>query len=146
MGGSSYRQIYVLMIDSKIYVGVASCLPKCWGSAKYDVASNKDNMYHYPHCPTGLDKWCKYNTGRANNSQTYQPGPGLPNDINYRIKLTFLELSNDTESEKCLHGKMQNTNESFNGRIWECISKSTFATLPKLEFWNNWNKSVSKNL
>ena len=89
---------------------------------------------HCPHCPTGLGNWCKYNTGGANNSQNYQCGPGLPKNIIYWIRPIFLELSNDTELEKCLHGKTQNANESFNGRIWECISKNTFAILPNLEF------------
>ena len=31
-------------------------------------------------------------------------------------------------------GKTQNANESFNGAIWERISKNTFVTLPYLEF------------
>ena len=33
-----------------------------------------------------------------------------------------------------MHGKTQNANESFNGRIWERIPKNTFATSPNLEF------------
>ena len=45
-----------------------------------------------------------------------------------------LELRKDTELEKCLHGKTQNANESFNGTIWERIPKNTFVTLPNLEF------------
>ena len=31
-------------------------------------------------------------------------------------------------------GKTQNTNESFNGAIWEHILKNTFVALPNLEF------------
>ena len=34
-----------------------------------------------------------------------------------------LELKKDTEFGKCLHGKTQNTNGSFNGTIWERILK-----------------------
>ena len=33
-----------------------------------------------------------------------------------------------------MHGKTQNTHESFNGTIWERIPKNTFVTLPNLEF------------
>ena len=33
-----------------------------------------------------------------------------------------------------MHGKTQNTHESFNGTIWERIPKNTFVTLPDLEF------------
>ena len=46
----------------------------------------------------------------------------------------FLELRKDTELEKCLHGKTQNANGSFNSRIWERIPKNTFFTVPNLEF------------
>ena len=45
----------------------------------FHVASNKDNMYHYQHCPTGSGSWCKYNAGRVRT--TYKPGPGLPKYI-----------------------------------------------------------------
>ena len=34
-----------------------------------------------------------------------------------------LELKKDTEFGKCLHGKTQNTNGSFNSTIWERILK-----------------------
>ena len=33
-----------------------------------------------------------------------------------------------------MHGKTQNTHESFNGTIWERIPKNIFVTLPNLEF------------
>ena len=100
----------------------------------FHVASNKDNSYHYPHCPIGPNSWCKYNADRANNTQTYKSGPSLPRDIIYKIRPIFLELSKDSELEKCLHGKTQNANESFNGTIWKRIPKTTFVTLPNLEF------------
>ena len=98
------------------------------------VASNKDNSYHYPHCPIGPNNWCKYNADRANNTQTYKPGPGLPRDIICKTRPIFLEWSKDSELEKCLHGKAQNVNESFNGTIWERIPKTTFVALSNLEF------------
>ena len=34
--------------------------------------------------------------------------------------------------KKCLHGKTQNTNESFNGTIWNLISKATHVGLSTL--------------
>ena len=55
----------------------------------FHVASNKDNMYHYQHSPTGSDSWCKYNADRTNNTQTCKPGSGLPKDIIYKIKPKF---------------------------------------------------------
>ena len=46
----------------------------------------------------------------------------------------MLERNKDTELEKCLHGRTQSANESFNGTIWKPIPKTTFVTLPNLEF------------
>ena len=51
------------------YEGVASYSSKCWEPAKYEinflvslfhVTSNEDSIYHYPHCPIGLEY--KYNS------------------------------------------------------------------------------------
>ena len=33
-----------------------------------------------------------------------------------------------------MHDKAQNANESFDGTIWERIPRTTFVTLPNLEF------------
>ena len=85
----------------------------------FHVASSKSNNWHYPHCPTGKDSWCKYNSDIANNTKTYKPGPGLPLDIVMKLKPIYMELSSDDMLVKCLHGKTQNQNESFNAMIWE---------------------------
>ena len=49
------------------------------------------------------------------------------------IKKGLYIFFKDAKSEKCLLGKTQNANESFNSTIWERIPKNTFATLPTLE-------------
>ena len=46
----------------------------------------------------------------------------------------FLEPSKDTELEKYLLGKTQNSNESFNDTVLASIPKNTFVTLPCLKF------------
>ena len=85
----------------------------------FHVASSKSNNWHYPHCPTGPDSWCKYNIDKPNGTQSYKPGPGLPLDIIAKIKPIYADLGKDSELEKCLQGKTQNANESFNGLIWD---------------------------
>ena len=45
-----------------------------------------------------------------------------------------MEWRKDIDTEKCLHGKTQNANESFNGTICERILKNTSTVLPNLEF------------
>ena len=40
---------------------------------------------------------------------------------------------NPKELAKCLHGKTQNQNESFNAMIWESVPKITFVSKHKIE-------------
>ena len=100
----------------------------------FHVASSKVNNWHYPHCPTGASSWCKFNSDKVNSTNTYKPGPGLPLDIVYKIKPVFEDLTKEDELRKCLHGKTQNANESFNGKIWNRIPKTKFVSLTVLKF------------
>ena len=63
-----------------------------------------------------------------------KPGPGLPLEIVHKVRPIYQALSKDTELEKCLHGKTQNANESFNATIWERVPKTNYVSLRKLEF------------
>ena len=73
--------------------------------------------------PKGSDSWCKYQQDISNKMTTYVPGPGLPKNVILYVKPIFVNLSEDALLEKCLHGKTQNQNESFNGMIWQRIPK-----------------------
>ena len=97
---------------------------KCWQLRRNEGWSTcqslsccvfKIKYWHYPHCPTGPDSWCKYNIDKLNGTQSYKPGPGFPLDIIAKIKPIYADLGKDSELEKCLHGKTQNANESFSG-------------------------------
>ena len=72
-------------------VGDLKSMKSSFLASLFHVASNKDNSYHYPHCPIGPNSWCKYNADRTNNTQTYKPSPGLPREIIYKIRPIFLE-------------------------------------------------------
>ena len=61
----------------------------------FHIASSKENNLHYPHCPTGLDSWCKYNKDRADSTSTYKPGLGLPISIVLKLKPIFKELTHE---------------------------------------------------
>ena len=100
----------------------------------FHVASSAKNNWHFPHCPTGGDSWCRYYRDKVNNTTTYKPGPGLPLDIVFKIRPIFQELSSEENLKKCLHGRTQNQNESFNATIWERIPKSNYISLAQLEF------------
>ena len=76
---------------------------------------------------------CKFHQDRANGASTYKPGPGLPLDILMKLKPIFEELSDESLLEKCLHGKTQSQNESFNSMIWDRIPKTRYVSLTQLE-------------
>lgn len=99
----------------------------------FHVASSKNVNLHYPHCPTGSSSWCRYNADKANGTNLYKPGPGLPMDVILKVRPIFEDLSKESELEKCLHGKTQNSNESFNGTIWDRIPKTTYVSLTSLK-------------
>ncbi|GFX74563.1 uncharacterized protein TNCV_3214501 [Trichonephila clavipes] len=45
-----------------------------------------------------------------------------------------MDLCDQSLLEKCLHGKTQNANASFNGVLWSIIPKETFVELLTLQF------------
>ena len=93
----------------------------------------KKKNYH-AHCPTGPSTWCKFNLDKHNGTSEYKPGPGLPLDILVKhVKPIFVSLADEKLLKKCLHGKTQNQNESFNGMIWNHAPKHTFIKLIQFE-------------
>ena len=102
-----------------------------WG-AFFHVASSKENEWH-DHCETGAGSWCKYQVDLVNKTSSYKPGPGLPGDVIKHIKPILTDLTKDELLEKCLHGKTQNQNESFNGTIWNRLPKSTYVGREQFE-------------
>ena len=91
----------------------------------FHCASSKENEYH-TYCPDGEDSWCLYKSDEANRTHRYKAGPGLPLHVIAELKPIFARLSEDTLLMKCLHGKTQNQNESFNKMIWDRIPKATY--------------------
>ena len=67
-----------------------------------------------------------------NNTKLHKPGKGLPLNIKH-LKPIFSDLSDDNLLCKCLHGKTQNKNESFNGLIWRRTPKDRFVKMTTFE-------------
>ena len=92
------------------------------------VASSKENNWHY-QCDSS---WCQYQRDQKNKTNLYKPGKGLPLSVVKLVRPIYMDLINPTELAKCLHGKTQNQNESFNSTVWERIPKNTYVGLQKL--------------
>ncbi|XP_065641660.1 uncharacterized protein LOC136073639 [Hydra vulgaris] len=101
-------------------------------AALFHVASSKEHSYH-TFCPKEPGTWCQYHLDKLNNTQNYKPGPGLPMSVIKFVKPTFIALQDENLLSKCLHGKTQNQNESFNATIWNRVPKDTFVKLVQLE-------------
>ena len=57
----------------------------------------------------------------------------LPREVVIELLPIYMELSSDELLSKCLHGKMQNQNESFNATIWECLPKTKYKLFTHME-------------
>ena len=57
-----------------------------------------------------------------------------PMEVIRELKPIYADMSSNALLRKCLHGKTQNRNESFNGMVWERVPKTRFSSLVHLEF------------
>ena len=64
------------------------------------------------------------------DSTSYHEAKGdLPMEVRKAIMPIYTNLCKREMLGKCLHGKTQNANESFNGMIWDRVPKSTHVGL-----------------
>ncbi|GBM47550.1 hypothetical protein AVEN_90263-1 [Araneus ventricosus] len=93
--------------------------------------SSARNPMH-KQCPEGSESWCKYQRAISVGRNFKDSNAGLPKSIMNIIKPTYMKLCDQKLFGKCLHGKTQNANESFNNVLWTILPKSTFAELQTL--------------
>ena len=91
----------------------------------FHCSSSEKNEYH-SYCPEGADSWCGFQADKASQTNRYKGGPGLPLNVIAELKPVFARLSDDQLLKKCLHGRTQNLNESFNRMIWDRVPKATY--------------------
>ena len=88
-------------------------MKKAVAAVLFHVASTNEKSWH-THCPDGANSWCRFKKDEALCTTNYIHGKGLSLDVIKHIKSIFEDLSRDSLLTKCLHGKTQNQNESFN--------------------------------
>ncbi|GFY06476.1 uncharacterized protein TNCV_412261 [Trichonephila clavipes] len=98
----------------------------------YAVSCTEDNPQH-ALCPLGEDSWCGYNRSIV-TGEFYIHKHSLPESILLKVKKVFRDLTEKDLLKKCLHGRTQNPNESFNKCIWEQIPKTVFVGIETLKF------------
>ena len=75
----------------------------------------------HTYCPTGETSSCMFNRYKDCETSAYKPRAGLPLSVITYLKPIYRDLSRTDLLKKCLRGKTQNQNESFNAIIWEYI-------------------------
>ena len=92
------------------------------GAVVYHCSQASDSDARHIFFPKTAITWCKYQAAKLNGTN-YTDKPGLPIIIRNKILPTFMELSDETLLEKCLHGSTQNNNECIIGDTWKRIPK-----------------------
>ena len=99
----------------------------------FHIASSKGKTFH-TYCEKSSTSWCQYQRDIVNGTNLHVEGPGLPNNVIYHVKPIYQNLTKPEELKKCLHGKTQNQNESYNGLIWARAPKFRYCAFDKLAF------------
>lgn len=86
--------------------------------------STDDKPQHFL-CPKGTSSWCKYNRA-IETKEAYHHKHSLPVPVVEAMRPVFRNLTNPDLLRKCLHGKTQNLNESFNSVVWNRVPKTVF--------------------
>jgi len=100
--------------------------------ATYFHKLSTDESPQHGLCPTGPDTWCTYNKAKF-LKQPHKHKDNIPKTVMLAIKQIYTDLSQPELLKKCLHGRTQNQNESFNNIIWSKIPKNTFIRLRTLK-------------
>ena len=93
--------------------------------ATYFHKHSTDENPNHGLCPMGPMSWCKYNRSLTTDAE-YKHKRSLPSAVLQVMKPIYKKLADGKLLEKCLHGKTQNQNESFNNCIWERVPKNVF--------------------
>lgn len=128
------------LTDAKIdvlqnYFGIA--LRKNVNDLDKMVQGTKASMYHvagyHDSCPNGEDSWCQFKLDQLNGTKLYKK-KGFPLDVRQAILPIYNDLCKRENLSKCLHGRTQNANESFNGMVWNRVPKANHVGLGLLSF------------
>ena len=88
----------------------------------FHTASSVGCNFH-TYCPATTDSWCQFQRDIVNKTNLYKPGKGFEPEVIKHVKSEYFKFTDEKELAKCMHGKTQNANESFNSLIWERARK-----------------------
>lgn len=141
-GGKVLKELTKPIIDKlQNYFGIAlrsntesvDAMQKALFASFLHIASSEANNWH-DNCD---ESWCQYKRDLKNSTNLYKSGKGLSPNVVKLVRPIYIDLMKEEELQKCLHGRTQNHNESFNGTVWERIPKNNYVGLSKLRLGVN---------
>lgn len=97
-----------------------------WATYCHMCSTDKDPMHMF--CPKGADSWCKFEKHIAcvkKKPDIFHHKSSVPIEVMKYIKGIYADLSAPSLLKRCLSGKTQNPNESFNSVIWKFCPKTS---------------------
>ncbi|GFT12206.1 uncharacterized protein TNCV_4004871 [Trichonephila clavipes] len=113
------QKYYGLAIRRNVGKSVADMSKSIW-AIYFHKLSTDENPQH-ALCPMGEESWCGYNKSIV-SGEKYTHKHSLPDAVLFKIK-NFGDLTAKELLLKCLHGRTQNPNESFNNCVWNRVPK-----------------------
>ncbi|CAN7981215.1 unnamed protein product, partial [Ixodes pacificus] len=113
------------------HVGSLDDMQKAVWATYFHMASTDAHPSH-GLCPKAADTWCSFNKSEM-NGEPYIHKNYLPAAVLEVLKPIYQQLAKPELLKKCLHGKTQNANESFNNVVWERAPKNVFLGLETLK-------------
>ncbi|GFX83639.1 uncharacterized protein TNCV_325881 [Trichonephila clavipes] len=124
------QKYYGLAIRRNVGKSVADMSKSIW-AIYFHKLSTDENPQH-ALCPMGEESWCGYNKSIV-SGEKYTHKHSLPDAVLFKIKTIFRDLTAKELLLKCLHGRTQNPNESFNNCVWNRVPKKTFVSKRTLQ-------------
>lgn len=95
-----------------------------WAIWMHYVSCDTDPQHFF--CPKDPQTWCKYNKAVLSKTLSkFKHNNPVPKSVMDAIKPIFKDLTNPILLKKCLGGRTQNPNESFNAVIWKHCPKTS---------------------
>ncbi|GFV78940.1 uncharacterized protein TNCV_4346991 [Trichonephila clavipes] len=94
-----------------------------WAIYCHYRSTDEEPMHYF--CPVGASSWCSYQKTKSSENTSYKHNSIVPTSVMDAVKPIFAELSSPKLLKKCLGGKTQNSNESFNSTVWKYCPKTS---------------------
>ena len=93
--------------------------------------TEKDNVskeVRHQYCPLSGDSWCKFQKNKFNGTVIKPDRKNMSVEVFDKVRPIFIELSENSLLERCIHGRTQNVNEAFNAYVWKRCPKDIFVS------------------